>query len=476
MNGRLPLEGIRVLDNGIVQAGTFPARLLSDFGAEVVRVENYCNPDLSRNAVFPDGRPGDPYWEGGGTYHEQFRNKSFSVGLDVRKPEGRDAFLRLVKVSDIVLDSHPPGVLDRLQLGYEALREAREDIIFVSTSGYGFGGPLSPVRSYGMMTELMCGSAWLNGYPGEPPRRGACPLTDHPAVFHAAFLMMAALLYRRRTGRGTWLDISQYEAAVNVLGDAHLAHALGAPVPTRVGNNEPGAIFSGCFRCKGEDRWITISVPDQQAWQGLCTTVGLEDSASRQVTSAPLDTTLEQRLRETIAAWAEVRSTEEAFAELSAAGVPSGPVNNVRDLLLDPHLEERGFFWGVEHAPEQHSGWRAWPGASARLTATPARLRTRAPMLGEHNRLIATTLMGYSDAEFEQLEASGAFGTRPLAAESKPAPQDPTARLGLGPAASSFRAKEIDRDFKQRLKRRFGDQYGEVRTAARTAAHREIRT
>src|SRR5262249_54162591 len=128
------LAGVRILDNGIVQAGTFPGRLLADFGAEVVRVENYRRPDLSRNLVYPDGKPGERYWEHGGTYHEQHRNKRFCIGLDVSRPDGREAFLRLCMVSDIVLDSHPPGVLDRLGLGHAELRRVKPDLIVMTTS------------------------------------------------------------------------------------------------------------------------------------------------------------------------------------------------------------------------------------------------------------------------------------------------------------------------------------------------------
>lgn len=455
----LPLKGIRILDNGIVQAGTFPARLLGDFGAEVIRVENYSRPDLSRNAVFPEGSAGDPYWEGGGVYHEQFRNKLFCVGLDVRKPEGRDAFLRIAKISDIVLDSHPPGVMEKLHLDYESLKEVNPQVIYLSTSGYGYGGAYSPARSYGMMTEIMCGSGWLNGYAGEDPRRGACPLTDHPSTFHNAFVMMAALVRRKKTGKGAWIDVSQYEVGTNILGDAHFANAIGAPVPTRIGSIDPGAVFSGCFKCDGSDRWVTVSVTSNNAWQALCTTVGLGTFADRDLATDPLDEAAGQLVAEAIGHWAGGRSAEEAFAKLSAAGVASAPVNNVRDLLLDPHLADREFYWTVAHAPEQHTGVRAWPGESAKLSLTPAQFQARAPMLGEHNRHVATEILDYSADEFDAMVEGGSFGTAPLAADMKPPPQDLKARLTMNPAGAP-RAKELDEDYIDRLRGRFGAEFG----------------
>jgi len=455
----LPLDGVRVLDNGIVQAGTFPARLLGDFGAEVVRVENYHRPDVSRNAVFPGGRPGDPYWEGGGTYHEQFRNKVYCIGLDVRKPAGREAFLRLAKLSDIVLDSHPPGVMEKLGLDYPALKEVNPSVIYLSTSGYGYGGAFSPVRSYGMMTEVMCGSGWLNGYAGEEPRRGSCPLTDHPSTFHNAFILMAALIRRKKTGKGGWIDVSQYEVGTNMLGDAHFAHSLGAPVPTRVGSMDPDAFFSGCFQSDGFERWLTVSVTSREAWNALCSIVDLETLNDRYADGGMLDPETAETVAASVTAWTRTRTAEEGFRELAAAGVASAPVNNVRDLLVDPHLADRGFYWSVYHAPEQNTGMRAWPGASARLTATPAQLRARAPMLGEHNREIATSLLGYSEEEYQSLEADGSFGTVPAAAEMKPPPADLSIRLTMNPYGAP-RAKEIDEEVLERLRERFGEEYG----------------
>ena len=454
----LPLDGVRVLDNGIVQAGTFPARLLADFGAEIIRVENYSRPDLSRNSVFPEGKAEDPYWENGGTYHEQHRNKALCIGVDVRKPEGREAFLRLVGRSDIVLDSHPPGVMDRLQLDYRALKAAKPDLIYVSTSGYGYHGPFATVRSYGMMTEIMCGSAWLNGYPGEAPRRGACPLTDHPSTFHGAFLMMAALVRRKKTGEGCWIDMSQYEIATNVFGDAHLAHAIGAAVPERVGSVDPASPFSGVFRCDGYERWIAVSVTSQAAWAGLCGVVGMAALGSIDAFVNPPDAETRGRLAVAVSSWTATRGTDAAFRELSDAGVAASPVNDVRDLLLDEHLKERGFFWLVDHAPEQNVGKRAWPGAAARMTATPPEFRVRAPMLGEHNRKVAMELLGYTTEEYEALEASGAFGTIPLAAAMKPPPADPVARPNLSIAAFG-RAKLVDEEHIDRLRARFGPDY-----------------
>ena len=197
---RPALDGVRILDNGVFQAGTFPARILADLGAEVVRVENYLNPDVVRSAPQPDGEAAAGFWERGGIHHEQHRNKRYGVGLDVTTAEGRDAFLRLAASCDVVLDNHPYDVFERLGLTWEALREANPDLIFVSTSGYGATGPLRRMRALGMVLELAT-LTWFNGYRGEKPRRGNPPVVDHVVAYHVAFLILAGIERRDRTGR-----------------------------------------------------------------------------------------------------------------------------------------------------------------------------------------------------------------------------------------------------------------------------------
>ena len=459
------LDGVRVLDNGIVQAGTFPARLLADYGAEIIRVEHYRRPDLGRNFCFPDGVAGDPYWEQSGIYLEQHRNKAYCVGLDAGNPRGRELFLRLVASCDIVLDSHPPGLMEDLGLGYEDLRAAREDLVYVSTSGYGYGGPYSEIRSYGMMSEVMSGISSLNGYAGEAPQRGTIPLTDHPATYHIAFLMVAALERRDRTGKGAWVDVSQYEVGVNLIGDAHVARAFGANVPGPRGNGDDGHPIAGCVPCDDGSRWLAIDICDRAAWDGLRELIEFEAlDGDRDPWAQPLSAAEQERIREALEAWARTREGDEAVSELQARGVPAAVAANARDLLLDPHLEARGFFWLVDHAPEQGAGRRAWPGASALLSRTPAELRTRAPMLGEHNHLIATGLLGCSEEEYEEYVASGAMGVTPDAAEMKPPPADLEERLHLPPAAQ-LRIVEFDPRYTERMMERFGDTYGSDATA-----------
>ncbi|PZC43008.1 MAG: Crotonobetainyl-CoA:carnitine CoA-transferase CaiB [Chloroflexi bacterium] len=444
--GRVALEGLRILDNGVFQAGTLPARMLADLGAEIVRVENYASPEGMRWAPQPDGESGALFWEQGGLHHEQHRNKRYGVGLDVKKEEGREAFLRLAASCDVVLDNHPYDVFQRLGLTWEDLQRVNPDLVFVSTSGYGAHGPYAKMRALGMVLELATVS-WFNGYRGEKPRRGNPPIMDHVVAYHIAFLILAAIEQRDRSGAGAWIDVAQYEVGVNLVGDLYVAEALGQAVE-RTGNDRPGELLAGCFEGAGPDRWLAVSVEDSAAMERVRELVG----------DARLDAGADvERLRDAVARWCKSRAPIDAARELQAIDVAASPVNNIRDLLLDDHLRDRDFFWLVDHAPEQERvGARAFPGGGVRLTHTPARLDCRAPMLGEHNRVVATTLMGYSEAEYESLQERGVFGTRPAAADAIPAKQDLAARTGLSAWSYPWKAREMDPDFKERLRRRFG--------------------
>ena len=442
---RPALDGVRILDNGVFQAGTLPARILADLGAEVIRVENYLSPDVVRNAPQPDGEAAAGFWERGGIHHEQHRNKRYGVGLDITTADGRDAFLRLAASCDVVLDNHPYDVFERLGLSWEALREANPDLVFVSTSGYGATGPFRRMRALGMVLELATLS-WFNGYPGEKPRRGNPPVVDHVVAYHVAFLILAGIERRDRTGDGAWIDIAQYEVGANLAGDLLLSEAAGHPVERR-GSDYPGHLLDECFPGAGRDRWLAVSIPDRPALDRVAALLGA---------SGAMPLTADD-LRPHLGAWSRARDPLDAATQLQAIDVPASPVNNVRDLLLDDHLRARDFFWLIDHDPVQAPvGARAWPGSGVRLTGAPAPPVCRAPMLGEHNRLLATRLMGYTEAEYEALQARGVFGSVPLAADAIPAKQDLASRTELSAWSYPWRAREMDPHYHERLRERFG--------------------
>ena len=226
----------------------------------------------------------------------------------------------------------------------------------------------------------------------------------------------------------------------------------GSPVRKGLGNRTGSPIR------EGPDAWITLVAQDRTAWTVLCGLVGWPENG-RDPWQSPLSTDERVSLDEAITAWTRTRTPHACLMELQRRGIASGVVNDVRDLLLDPHLEARGFYQLVQHAPEQGSGGRAWPGVSARLSATPGAVLRHAPMLGEHNRALAMDLLGYAEVEYEQMTASGAMGTVPANAAVRPPAARTAERVALGPWAMR-RIKEYDPDFEERLRARFGAGFG----------------
>ena len=231
-------------------------------------------------------------------------------------------------------------------------------------------------------------------------------------------------------------------------------------MPERAGNAEPGCLFAGCFPCDGPDAWIAIVAQDGAAWSALCDLAGRPDLGCERDPWQSATTEHERAgLARALAAWTGARSPHECLAELQRRGIASGAVQDVRDLLLDPHLEARGFYQLVEHAPEQGSGRRAWPGVPAHLSATPGAVLRRAPMLGEHNGEIAVGLLGYTEVEYDRRVASGEMGTVPANAGTRPPAERTAERLALGPW-SGRRIKEHDARLEERMKERFGAGFG----------------
>ena len=410
------LEGIRIIDNGIVQAGTWASRLLADFGAEVIRVENYHMPDVSRMFVYPENEAGSRFWEQGGTYHEQHLNKRYCVGMDLKTPLGVEVFKKLVSVSDVVLESNPPRVMKGFGLDYPELAKVNPGIIMISTCGYGHNGPYSDFRSYGMQIEPMSGLTWLTGYKDGPPRRGTIPYPDQCAAYHGAFAIMSALEQRRHTGKGQWIDVANYEVAASEIGEAYMDYFMNGRTIPRMGNRHPTMAPCGCYPCKGDDNWIALSVSDDEEWQALGRALGnpswfgeerFADQASRGQHQDELDGLISK--------WTREREDYECMHILQGAGVPAGVVLSPKALMLDPHLKDRELFQFVEHSPLQENvGKRLMPGPAAKMSKTPGEIQYRAPMLGEHNEEVIRNLLSYSKEQYEEIVQSGAVGTDPI--------------------------------------------------------------
>jgi benzylsuccinate CoA-transferase BbsF subunit len=254
----LPLTGVRVLDATNTYAGPTCARVLCDLGAEVIHVEAMQRWETIRLVVMPENTVPEQYWNGGAYFQKRNLGKK-SVTLNLQHQEGVTAFKRVAAHCDVVLESFAPRVMRGFGLDYEAIRALRPDVIYWSLSGYGQSGPQRDWIAFGMGLEPASGISQLTGYPGGPPLRSGISLTDPLTGLGAAVAVLTALYYRRRTGRGQYIDLSEQEAALPLVAGALLDQQLNGRAPERRGNRSPFAAPQGVYPCTGDDEWIALT-------------------------------------------------------------------------------------------------------------------------------------------------------------------------------------------------------------------------
>ena len=393
------LTGLRVLDFTWVWAGPICTMLLADMGAEVIKVESNRRLDTSRIIPpFPDGE--NKGLNSGGQFNTYNRSKK-TCALDLTKPEAVEIAKQLVLVSDVVVENFSPPVMARLGLDYEACRAVKSDIIYLSLSGYGATGPSREYVSYGMQLQAFAGFASLTGYVGGPPRNLGTPMSDTAGGLSGAFGVLAALHHRRVTGEGQYVDVSQCEVLVALCPEAVLDYVMNGRVHGRVGNRDDSMAPHGVYPCKGENKWVSIAVATEEEWQGLCQAIGRQD-----LTDAPRfsDSFVRyqnhEELDKIISAWTIEHGDYQAMHILQGKGVPASAVLSNSQMVRDPHLIERGFCVEDNH-PE--TGKRTIPGFSWHLSDTPGKVRSHAPLFGQHNKEVFCDLLGMSQEELDDL-------------------------------------------------------------------------
>lgn len=398
-----PLGGVRVIDFSWVAAGPLAAKFLADFGAQVILVET-----AARRGGLRGGQPMVPGLSGWNVsnWFNNLNTSKLAITLNLGHPEGTELVKQLVRVSDVVLDNYTPGVMARWGLAYEDLARLRPDIIVISMPVMGSTGPRREHGAFGNGVAALAGLPYLSALPGRPPPTIGVPFTDHSSnPCHGATAILAALLYRRRTGRGQFIDLAQYEATASVTGAALLEYTVNGHQAPLQGNRSPRAAPHGVYRCLGEDRWCVIAVTTEAEWQAFCQVLG-DPPWSREKRFCTLEARLQhqEELDEGVAAWTRERTPEEVMALLQGAGVPAGAVQNAADLLTrDPQLRARGHFVRLDHPEAGPSTHHALP---FRMSATPSQYQP-APLLGQHNDYVLGEVLGLPEEEINRLMVEG---------------------------------------------------------------------
>src|SRR3984885_11908218 len=395
-----PLAGLKVIDLTRVLAGPFATQSLGDLGAEVFKIEPPESGDETRH--FPPFRDGESHYFLGIN-----RNKK-SLVVDLQQEAGKEILRRLVAQSDILVENYRPGVMDRLGLGYAALREINPRLIYCAISGFGLTGPLRDKPSFDIVTQALSGALSINGERGHMPIKLAIPLGDMVGGVFGPMAILAALHERSRTGRGRLIDISLYDGLIGMLGYfAQLAFLTGEDPPP-MGSSHPNIVPYGSF--PASDGSIIIAVLSESFWGKLCEALERPDLAADPRYATPaLRRDRRDEIDQIISDITRTRTVAEWEERLKAADVPHAPVLGVTAALAHPHAVAREMVQTAEHAaigPIKVVGRPIkFPGATQPPVTAP-------PTLGQHTETVLRERLGYSEAEIAALRQSGTIDRR----------------------------------------------------------------
>jgi crotonobetainyl-CoA:carnitine CoA-transferase CaiB-like acyl-CoA transferase len=408
--GGLPFEGLRVVDLTMFWAGPFATQYLASMGADVIKVESVQRPDPMRYSSVTG--PDDPHWyEKSVIFHGANADKR-GITLDLSRPAGRDLLLRLVAVSDVVIENFSPRVMSQFGLEYDELAAANPAVIVVRMPAFGLDGPWRDRVGFAQTMEQISGLGWITGYPDDRPLipRGPC---DTLAGMHALFGLLVAVRHRDRTGQGQLVEAPMVEVALNAAAEQIAEWSAHRHLLTRDGNRGPGAAPQGLYRARGDDRWVALAVVTDEQWLALRAVVGdpdwardpsLEKVAGRRAAHDVID--------QGLAPWFAPQDAGEAAERLVAAGIPAAPVLGSADNEHLPPLVARRFFETVEHPLVGPVTLPGWP---VPLDPGPGRWhRQGAPTLGQDNDAVLGGLLGLSAEELARLRADAVIGDRPL--------------------------------------------------------------
>jgi crotonobetainyl-CoA:carnitine CoA-transferase CaiB-like acyl-CoA transferase len=402
-NTKLPLAGVRVLDFTWAWAGPFATLQMAHMGAEVLRIESEKRPCVTRMLPpFADDVPG-PNRSG---YFNQYNQGKRSVTLNLTEPAGLAVIYDLVPHCDVVIENFAGGVAQRMGLGYEELRQYRPDLIMISMSGYGQDGPYKNYLGYGPPAAALSGFFATMGYEGGPPMELGISYMDPNAGIFAAIAVMAALVNRKKTGNGRFIDQSQLETASALMGEGLMQYSMTGKSPARMGNRDRLMAPHNTYKALGDaDKWVSIAVGSESEWSALCTTMGQTELANDPRFNTPAARKAnESLLDEIITAWTSSRDRWEVTQALQNARVAAFPSMSNKDLANDGHLRERGCLVELEH-PEV--GRRTHIGMPWTVRQFPREVRSPAPLRGADTEAVLGRLLGYSAERIAELRKAG---------------------------------------------------------------------
>ncbi|WP_310631221.1 CoA transferase [Paraburkholderia sp.] len=393
----LPLQGIRVIDFSRVLAGPLCSALLGDLGAEIIKIEPPGGDDYRAIGPFAQGESG--------LFSAMNRNKQ-SVVIDLKTDAGRALAQSLCAQADVVVENFRPGVAARLGIGYEALAARNPALVYASVSGFGQSGPESHRPAYDIILQAMCGLMDATGAPdGEPTVIGES-VSDVVSGIFASWGVLAALLARERTGKGTHVDVAMFDATLSLTATLVSRYATTGASQRRVGNRHPSSAPFGAFRAR--DGHYVVAVLNNRLFARLAQAIGAPDLPDdARFASDSLRCEHEAALRERIESWSRGLTVAQVNAALSEAGIPVAPIQSVRAALESEQARERGL---LAEASSGDGKTVRLPRQPVKFSAYPQTRSTRAPRLGEHTLAVLSQKLGLDDEQMAALCEAGAIG------------------------------------------------------------------
>ena len=387
------LSGIRVLDVTQVMAGPFCTMLLGDLGADVIKVEPPGG-DSTRQMVGSVGTESPSFWAVN-------RNKR-GIVLNLKDPRGQEIFHSLAARVDMLVENYRPGVMDSFGLGYEGLREVNPGLIYASISGFGHTGPYAQRGGFDLVAQGMSGIMSITGEVGLPPMKCGIPITDLGAGLLALQAILAAYIYRLRTGIGQHVDTSLLEAGIALSVWESTQYFSGRGVPEPMGSAHRMVAPYQAIQCA--DGYLTLGAANQRTWERFAQAIGRPDLIDRpEYASDKLRMQNRHQLAQEIEAVTVTRPRTYWLKVLDEVGVPCGPILNYAEVFADPHVQERGMVQEIDHPV---GGRIQALGPAVKLSETPASLSRPSPLYGEHTAEVLREL-GYTDRDIQELVESG---------------------------------------------------------------------
>jgi benzylsuccinate CoA-transferase BbsF subunit len=400
-------KGIKVAEFAWVIVGPATSRYLAEHGATVVKIESHKRLDTMRStSPFANNTPTPDSSMAFGRHNP---NK-YSVSIDLQHPNGLKLAWKLIQWADIVTESFSPGTMEKWGLGYQEVKKVKADIIYLSSSMQGRGGPHSSYAGYGMNAVNLCGFTGVSGWPDTMPAAPHGAYTDYINARFNALALIAALDYRRRTGKGQYIEQSQFETSIHFFSPPIMDYQINHQVMQRNGNRSPEAAPHGVFECSGDDNWIAIAVLNEEQWLRFCQAIEQPELSAQPKFAVLSDRQInENELERLVTSWTLKHSSEEAETILQKAGVPAHRVEKHAEVYRDPQLKHRHYFVPLDHPVMGQQSYE--PQSCFILSKTPRQVPLPSPCLGEHNEYVFKNLLGMSDEDISGHIIDGSITT-----------------------------------------------------------------